>query len=231
MGVRPVNEKDLQLVKIISSEIQTEGESALYLISVKYTNLVRLNLVLLKALLERKRKKGIMITIDRPHQYVSHLLQLHGIDQSNLSFVDAISVQSSDTKGGAVAAEFQKGPFHIEVLPEFIAGSNGSDADISSEFSMVEFVVMDNVSTLLTYNTMASVETFFTKYLDVLRERSTHRVITVLAMDKDVHSVLFEFVSEIATKTIELSPDMQITHIFQGSPGGLAKNGISKGVI
>ncbi len=226
-----MNEKDLQLVQIISSEIQTEGDSALYLISVKYTNLVRLNLVLLKALLEQKQKKGIMITIDRPHQYVSHLLQLHSIDQSNLTFVDAISIHSSDTKGGAVAAEFQKGPFHIEVLPEFIAGSNGSNPAIISEFSHVEFVVMDNVSTLLTYNTMESVETFFAKYLDVVKNRATHRVITVLAMDKEVHSILFEFVSKIATKTIELSPDMKIQHVFQGNPGGPTEREISKDVM
>ncbi len=86
--------------------IDVDESASVYLVHTKYTNLVRVNLVLLKAFLDEKHKRGLMITIDRPHQYVSHLMQLHGVDQTNLTFIDAISMHAADTKGGAVAPEF-----------------------------------------------------------------------------------------------------------------------------
>lgn len=67
-----MNERDLQLAEAINEIMDETNEPSIYLIHTKYTNVVRVNLVVLKAFLERKAKKGIMITIDRLHQYVSH---------------------------------------------------------------------------------------------------------------------------------------------------------------
>ncbi len=210
-----VNENDLQLAKLLDSEIRPDGRSELYLIACKYTNLVRVNLVLLKAFLDERRSRGIMITIDRPHQYVSHLLQLHGIDQNNLVFLDAISRHASDTQSGSVATEFQRGPFQIETLPDFLSGDG--DGGVVSPAADADFVVLDNVATLLTYNPMESVQLFLEKYVDFMVRRRPGHLITTLVMDKEVHATLFEYISRVAHVVIELTPDM---HIRQVSPGG-----------
>lgn len=212
-----MNEKDLRLVKVLDSEIRVDGPSALYLIATKYTNLVRVNLVLLKALLDEKRRRGIMITIDRPHQYVSHLLQLHGIDQNKLVFVDAISSHSSDTKGGSVAAEFQRGPFHIETLPDFLSGGNGVEPGGPSDFAEAEFIILDNIATLLTYNSMEKVQSFFSKYMELVMAKRPGHLVTVIVMDSELHASLFEYISGKAKVVIELTPDMQIRQVAPGN--------------
>ncbi len=207
-----MNEKDLQLVHAVGTVIEVDADASIYVLHAKYTNLVRVNLVLLKAFLEEKRKRGMMITIDRPHQYVSHLMQLHGVDQTNLTFIDAISTHSADTKGGAVAPEFQRGPFHIETLPDFLMRPDNG-AGLAVDLSKMDFVIIDNVSTLLTYNSMESIRRFFVRYLEVLRAISGQGIQTALVMDRDQYPQLFDFVASLARKSIDLGPDMLVKKI------------------
>lgn len=198
------------MVHAVSSVLTGEEGSSIYLLHVKYTNLVRVNLVLLKALLEDKKRRGLMITIDRPHQYLSHLMQLHGVDQTNLVFVDAISVHSADTKGGEVAPEFQIGPFHIEALPDFLMKHEDGGSSFQIDMSKIDFVIIDNVSTLLTYNSMESIKRFFQRYVDVLKSVKSRGIQTALVMDRDQHTELYEFISNLSRKSIELGQDMLI---------------------
>ena len=218
-SVHHLNEKDLQLVKAITTEIEVDGTAAIYVLSAKYTNLVRVNLVLLKSLLDEKRKKGVIITIDRPHQYISHLLQLHGIDQTHLTFIDAISTHSADTKAGSVAAEFQKGPFQIEGLPEFLFSPSALKLDPMVDMSQVEFIVIDNVSTLLTYNTMEAIRKFLSKYSELASGLKPKPPSTAFVMDKDLHTELFGIISGMSRKVIDVGADMSIKQVGgAGSP-------------
>ncbi len=211
-GVR-VNEKDLMLVRSISAELNDGGKSSLYLLNAKYTSIVRVDLVLLKVFLEEKHKRGIMVTIDRPHQYVSHLLQLHGVDQANLTFVDVISSHAADTKGGAVAPEFSRGPFQIGTLPEFLMNPPSVSSVTTAKPSDMDFVILDNVSTLLNYNSMDSVMEFFRKYSEVTRMLRERGVKTILVMDRDMHPALYDFLSSMARKMIDLGPDMIVKKV------------------
>lgn len=208
-----VNEKDLKLVHSVSTVLESDGATSTYLFNAKFTNLVRVNLVLLKVFLEERRRKGLMITIDRPHQYLSHLMQLHALDQTNLVFIDTISGHASDTKGGAVAPEFQNGPFQIETLPDFLYGRGNGGSRFIVDMGKVEFVIIDNVSTLLTYNTIESVKRFLQKYLDVIGKTSPNGIQTVLIMDRDLHPDLFQFIAALSKKAIDLGPDMTIERV------------------
>jgi hypothetical protein len=213
-----VNERDLKLVDDVGALIKPNGSPAVYILTVKYTNLVRVNLVLLKAFLDSKRNKGMMITIDRPHQYISHLLQLHGIDQTKLLFIDAISNHASDTKTSVSAEAFQSGPFYIETLPDFIISCDGRDTNNDVDLANTEFILMDNISTLLTYNSMESVKVFFSRYVGVLRERSVASLATLIVMDRELHADLYSFISPFAEKIIEISTDMKVSKVESRSP-------------
>lgn len=213
-----MNERDLQLVRAIDSEIQFDSGAPVFLLSAKYTNLVRVNLVLLKAFLDEKHKRGVIITIDRPHQYISHLLQLHGIDQTNLTYIDAISAHSSDTKGGSVATEFQRGPFHIETLPDFLFSDDDSARRGMVDMSKVEFVVIDNVSTLLTYNSMDSVRKFFSRYVELAGRRKSPPLVTALVMDRELFVELFGILSGLSKKVMDVGPDMTIRQLSGPEP-------------
>jgi len=217
-----LNEKDIQLARAIESEIPFESESFIVLLTTKYTNLVRVNLVVLKAFLDDKRKRGVIITIDRPYQYISHLLQLHGIDQANLTYVDVISSHASDSKGGAVTGRFQHSPFHIESLPDLLFSEESSEGPNSIDISCVEFVVIDNISTALTYNTMDSLKGCFSRYTELTRRHKSGPIITILVMDRELHSELFKVISEVSKITIDIGPDLTVRR-FSGRDAPVPK--------
>ena len=216
-GCFGLNERDLRLVKKLSQRIKTNDVPSTFILTARYTNLVRVNLVLLKAYLDERRNRGLMITIDRPHQYISHLLQLHGIDQSGLVFIDAISGHSADTKAGMPSASFESGPFYIEKLPEFMVACNCSEIGGSVELREAEFILMDNIATLLTYNSMESVREFFDRYVSALKENANRPVTTLIVMDRNLHAELFAFLSGRADGVIEVTPDMELREMVSGS--------------
>lgn len=205
-----VNEKDLQLAHTVSSLFETNNGDAMFLIQTKYTNLVRVNLVVLKALLDEQKKSGLVITIDRPHTYLSHLMQLHQVDQKSLVFLDVISTHSSDSKGDPSAKGFTGGPFHIETLPDFLFRESKESRELGIDVSKIQFIVIDNVSTLLTYNTMESIMKFFGLFFQLLKSSGHHPVLSVVAVDNTLHQALNDLIQPLCRKTIEVGVDMSI---------------------
>lgn len=175
-----------------------------------------MNLVLLKAFLDVKGKRGVMITIDRPHQYVSHLMQLHGIDQTNLTFLDAISAHSADAKAGAVAPEFQHGPFHIETLPEFLTRKGDHGSAVVVDLSSVDFVIIDNISVLLTYNSKESVRKFLHNYGEAVAAAKPVGLQTLVVMDGQQHPELYGVVAALSKSCIDLGQDMTVKGVSVG---------------
>lgn len=208
-----VNEKDQLLAHSINTILDDDSFSSLYVLNAKFTNTVRVDLVLLKVFLEVKHRKGLMITIDRPHQYVSHLMQLHGVDQTDLTFLDAISMHAADTKGGAVVPELQKGPFQIDTLPEYLANATHDGLEPVIDTSNIEFVIIDNVSILQTYNTMDSIKRFLERYVEVSQSLRDGGIQTAVVIDRELHPDLFRFVSSLARKSIDISPDMVVKEV------------------
>lgn len=213
-----MNERDLRLVHTIQREIQYGSASGIYLFTTKYTNLVRVNLVVLKAELGEKHMRGVMVTVDRPHQYLSHLLQLHGIDQTDLTFVDAVSNHASDTKKGGVATEFQNGPFNIETLPDFLVGSVGAVTSFAKDFSRADFMMIDNIAAMLVFNHMENLKMFLKTYMQALATRRTKPLTTVLVMDKTQYPELYEYLTGLALKTVDLADDMTVREVRSLSP-------------
>ncbi len=73
------------------------------------------------------------------------------------------------------------------------------------------------MATLLTYNTMESVQAFLSKFVTLVMKNKHGRIVTVLVMDKDIHGPLFEYISGIADMVIELTSDMQVKQMAPGS--------------
>jgi len=76
--------------------------------------------------------------------------------------------------------------------------------------SRVEFVVIDNISTVLTYNTIDSVRRFFSKYVELVGRHKSGPIVTALVMDRELYSELFGIISELSRKVIDIGPDMTV---------------------
>jgi len=212
-----MNERDRSLVrKVIASLGQRKSGAVLF--DADSTQFVRMNLVLLKGLLEDMGRGGIFITVDRPHQYMVHLLRMHQVSVDRLVFVDAIGRLSGDRKEALAQAGYVDTPFHIDSLPETIAGMKGGEIP-GLDVDKVDFVMIDNLAALLPFNSYAGVEAFVNNFVSTMTDR--WNALVPLVVDKERNGLLYDTVLSRADVTISLRETM-------GAAGTVASDAVRR---
>lgn len=192
-----MNERDESLLSYIMSSMG-EGTSGPVLLDVNSTQFVRVDLVLLKGLLQ-KGLNGLFISVDRPHQYMVHLLRMHKINLENLMFIDAIGRFSADRKECMASVSYVDAPFHIDTLPAAI-GNMSMDVNRKVSLDTCGFAMIDNLAALLPYNSYSSVESFLRSFVEVMTSRGN--TIVPLIVDKEKNGLLYETVRSMAVKEV-----------------------------
>ncbi len=166
------------------------GFKGAILFDVPATQFVRANLMMLRGLSQERGLPGIFISVDRPHQYMVHLLSMHQIKAESLIFIDAISRFSADFKVANANVGFIDGPFRIDRLPmamnEWIKGCNDQSLNLGNR----GFAIIDNLSALLTYNSFTSVQLFLQNFIQTLH--SSEKMIAPLMIDSEKSGLLYE---------------------------------------
>ncbi|MEM0449478.1 MAG: hypothetical protein QW520_06630 [Methanomassiliicoccales archaeon] len=201
-----MNEKDVRQMRIILDALNKYGRKGAVLLDVPSTQFVRVNLMLLRALSQEKGLSGIFVSVDRPHQYMVHLLSMHQIRTERLMFIDAISRFSADFKIASANVDFLDGPFHIDRLPSALAEWGKVGNGCSLKLSECGFAIIDNLSALLTYNSYTSVEAFLRKFVGVMEESGD---ITVpLVIDSEKCGLLYETAKQLCIGELRLKTAM-----------------------
>lgn len=194
-----MNERDESLMRYIMGAME-EGLSGPILFDVNSTQFVRMNLVLLKGLLEERGLSGMFVSVDRPHQYMVHLLRMHRINLDNLMFIDAIGRFSADRKEAMAQVGYVDAPFHIDTLPDAIRGMGGNGTK-NAEMN-VGFAMIDNLAALLPFNSYASVEAFLHSFVAVMTSKGN--TLVPLVVDKERSGLLYETARSMAVKEINI---------------------------
>lgn len=202
-----MNIEDIRLMKNIISKIGDGNHGNKVLFSVSYERIAKTNLILLRGFLEELNKKGILVTVDRPHQYMEHLLRMHRINYNNLLFIDTIARFS----GGMMGDNLEMGnvrildsPFQIELLPELFS-QGPSDTNIVKDkidIAGVDFILIDNIATMLDYNNPAMVRQFLKNYMGKFRH--FNNIFIALTMDRITHNSLYQEAIKFFDREIEI---------------------------
>lgn len=192
-----MNERDLLLYEQIRGELGSPPGPGPVVLDVKTTQFVRMELVVLKALLEGGRP-GIFISVDRPHQYMVHLLDMHRIPHAQVTFVDAVARFAADQKQASARVEFLRGPSHIDTLPDMLmrwASESGLGVD------QWEFAMIDNLATLLNFNSPAVVANFIKRFVDGFGGRAVIPVV----LDRERTPHLFQTILSLGGRELKLN--------------------------
>ncbi len=221
-----MNAKDeMQMLDILDA-FEKRGFKGAIIFDVPATQFVRVNLMMLRGLSQERGLPGIFISVDRPHQYMVHLLSMHQIKAENLIFIDAISRFSADFKVANANVGFMDGPFRIDRLPmamnDWIKGCNGQ----SLNFSNRGFAIIDNLSALLTYNSFNSVQTFLQNFIQSLH--SSGNMIVPLMIDREKSGLLYETAKSLCNVEIRLK-DILSDRPLDAGPKKIAEINCAKG--
>lgn len=215
-----MNEKEIKLAGKLSVLINSSQGSASRIasISAPTVNLARVNISMLKAMLDVLHKQGIFVTIDRPHQYAEHLLRIHGIDYSRLTFIDMISAYSGDRKTGIKEWANTYAPFSPGDLLDLVKISNLTRESLSVDLLRLDFVLFDNIGSLLVYNSANSVKKFMGQLIDQVKH--TQGIFVAFVIDPKNYTELFDEVCARSDICIDVSPDMSQMEFHEAGQGG-----------
>ncbi len=199
-----MNEKDLELVKKLMEridEVRNEDNCSSFLFDTSFTQIAKTNLLLLKGFLDMKDTKGYFVVLDRPHQYMAYLLHMHDVSQENIWYIDTVTHMSGQERVEKDNVDFVDGPFHIEHLFDAFEPKSKKESNFASPED-IDFVLIDNISSMLNYNSMEKAEEFIKSFKELIDK--SDGVMGCLVIDSDSHPELDSIIKKYLDKFIEI---------------------------
>jgi hypothetical protein len=216
-----MNEKDLYLMAYLKDNLSAIDNGPV-LLDVKSTQFVRVNLLLLKAFSSMPGRPGMFIAVDRPHHYMLHLMGMHQIDPQGLIFIDAISRFAADTKNSHNPANLLNAPSNIDSLPSVIRDWAGNSPQLAPmDLHRCRFAMIDNISSLLLYNSFNNVEVFLQDFIDVLTSHA--RVQIPLLVDRERNCMLYEAARSLCPHEISVNDGILASMSLTSKRNGIAR--------
>lgn len=197
-----MNQRDLKLVDNIMNEVRQLRNSSILVFNTNFTQIGKMNLLLLKGFLDVENLTGYFIALDRPHQYMSYLLHMHNVNQENLWFVDAVTYHSGTKQEPSDKVEFVEGPFHLESLFDIFELIDQGKGASYIAMDRVDFIVVDNISTMLNYNELDQVEKFIKSFNEFIEKR--HHITGGIIIDPNPYPELKDLLIKHGGRSIDI---------------------------
>jgi hypothetical protein len=226
-----MNEKDMALMNELLREMEV-GRGRRVLLSVKYNMINKINLILLKALICEQGRRGLFVTVDRPHKYMEYLLDINKVQRDRLQFLDIISRFSGESQAAGGSAAEGGTPFGVgDLLHIMESGGGGRDPRVSSiDFGLLDFVMIDNLSAMLSYNELGDVASFIQSYLRLVERYGT--IFTAIVMDVRAQPELYRVIQGLCQRELLVSdcgaiqplPALELKRAHEPESDGVAES-------
>ena len=160
------------------------SKNEIVVINVKATQQTKNNLIVLKALADINKWRGVIITLEKPHHYLTYLLGIQGISQRNLTYIDLAYAKKKKIK---FPLDIMK---HKELIGGFIYCNKISVKNF-------DFIMIDNISTAKMYMRKESLIDFI-HYL--IEEAKKNKLTLILPMDISKEKDIFEEIKDLAKR-------------------------------
>ncbi len=186
-----MNPHEIRVSKKLAELLPEDG---IWLVDVKANHQIRLILMFLKALADLKRKRGLIVTLEKPHHYLTYLLGIHGITQRNITYVD---VALSPRK-------HFKFPVSIEDPKIRVGGFLRRESVHPKDY---EFMVIDNIGHTRMYLSEESHKRM-ARYL--INEGKKNKIFTLFPLDRERCPKIYELIKKNASKEMKWEEVMKI---------------------
>jgi hypothetical protein len=153
----------------------------------------RLNVVLIKFLVNERGMKGICVSVDRPSFYMRKILEKNGVDMDKVIFLDAMKNISGDCRSKDYDPHIVCNPFPGEML-----GGVKEEGFGTKRFEGVDFVIIDNATVLSCYIDNDSIVCL----LEALCGMTD--VHAILSVDKETNKDMYERLKQVCTSEYEI---------------------------
>jgi hypothetical protein len=156
------------------------GKRGLFIVNIRYNMMTKALVGILDHLLRVNGQPGALISIERPHIFVSKLMEKHGIPTDKLVYLDAVTNISGEPGVASESLDLLASPFCVNFMSGFTT-CHAAKVAVSSR----GFILMDNLAALAPYMSEACID----RFVGLLKSLDTE---CIIVLDKDKHRSLFD---------------------------------------
>ena len=184
-------------------ELARSGSKRRYLLSCRFTKMMKLNLHLMHLCLATKKENGIFVSIDQPHSYTQMALKKMNTPQHGVIYIDAISkltgMRSEDSQ-----VHFLAGNFTLPILDDLFSRAFLPEGS-QKHFVKLEdfgFILVNNVNVAMQYAGPEKVKRLLVGLTDMVKKYTSMKAF--LIMDPASHPEMHDFLKTVCDREIVL---------------------------
>jgi hypothetical protein len=204
-----MTKKNLIILNKLRQEVQTDYRKILFL--VKAPQIARINLAILRICLTERKERGIYISIDKPDKHVRQILERHNISKEG-SYVDTgissstgqhqqIKPPTGSKKVLVVSGIFCPTLF-LDSIDATMASSPEAKDRILKELGGMDFLMIDNLSTMTIYNSQKKIEEFFERFDSFFQRFPNLRIF--MSTDKSVQKEVYQLARKATEHEVDI---------------------------
>jgi hypothetical protein len=204
-----MTKKNLMILNRIRQEVNSSNSRFLFV--VRTPQIARINLTVLRILMADRKERGIYISIDKPDKHVKQILERHNISHEG-SYVDtgvhaehapeAISAPMEAANKILVVSGIFCPTLFLDSIDATMASSPEAKARIVGELKTMNFIMVDNVSTMIAYNSNAKIHEFFVRFDAFLKQFPNIRAF--LSTDKNLPTDIYQAARKAVDREVEI---------------------------
>lgn len=201
--------KNLLILNKLREEIYSKANRFLFL--VRAQQIARINLSILRICLSERKERGIYISIDKPDKHVKQILERQNISREG-GYVDtglsstgehqAISSPMGANKRILVVSGIFCPTLFLDSIEATKAASAEARGRIEAELASMNFIMLDNISTMVIYNSHAKVHEFFKRFDDFCKGYPNLRV--YMSSDKNIPPDVYQLARSVIDREVEI---------------------------
>ena len=204
-----MTKKNLMILTRIRQEVNSANSRFLFV--VRTPQIARINLTVLRILMAERKERGIYISIDKPDKHVKQILERHNISREG-SYVDTgvraenapetISNPMEASNKILVVSGIFCPTLFLDSIDATMASSPEAKARIMGELQTMNFIMVDNVSTMIAYNSNAKIHEFFGRFDAFLKAFPNIRAF--MSTDKNLPTDIYQAARKTVDREVEI---------------------------
>ena len=204
-----MTKKNLIILNKIRQEVNSDNRRFLFV--VRTPQIARINLTVLRILMAERKERGIYISIDKPDKHVKHILERHNISREG-SYVDtgvhaeqtpeAISAPMSTPNKILVVSGIFCPTLFLDSIDATVASGPEAKERIVGELASMNFIMVDNISTMMAYNSNGKIHEFFARFDAFLKEFTNLKC--YLSTDRNLPEDVYQVARKMVDREVEI---------------------------
>ena len=182
-----------------------EKKQSISLVAIKPKYIMRANISMIEILL-KENLKGIYICINHPSHMIDRLLRTHKIPTQNIMYLDFITPMTGRLFDKAENAYIMDKEFSLDRLLYLMDENQQSNEEfIDLKLNNIDFIMVDNISNLITYTNQKKLEGFIVDLIDIIKKLTI--VYGIVLIDNQTDPLIQDAIEKYFDNTITIKEE------------------------